>query len=140
MILVVFLLITDILNVVRAVYNRSKSLNKGVIKNMKKGTFYLCFKDGYELVNGYIDTINGVEIGLHKLKDGYWQATHIKTGYYIISGDKTRKGIVECLPYWLKKINFESASVQKAIENMQEFLNTVAIDYDFDFKGEYFCG
>lgn len=93
---------------------------------MKKGKFYLCLKDGYQLVNGYIDTINGVEIGFHKRSSGYWQATHIKTGYYIIDGDKTRKGLVSCLPYWLKKINFESDTVQKAIENMQEFLKTVA--------------
>lgn len=94
---------------------------------MKKGKFYLWLKDGYKLVNGYIDTINGVEVGLHKLKSGYWRATHIPTGAYIIDGDKTRKGLVECLPYWLEKLPKPTEECYKnAVKNMQEFLKTLA--------------
>lgn len=95
---------------------------------MQKRTFYLRMKDGYKLVNGYIDTINGVEVGFHKSKSGYWQATHVKTGYCIIDGCKLRKDLVECLPYWLEKIEKEVKInfMKKAVKDMQEFLKTVS--------------
>ena len=96
---------------------------------MKKGKFYLCLKNGYKEVNGYIDIINGVKIGFHRRKSGYWQATHVDTGYYIIDGDKTRKGLIECLPYWIEKIKKEVSRdfIKKAVKDMDEFLNTVAV-------------
>lgn len=94
---------------------------------MQKGTFYLWMSYGYKLVDGYIDTINGEKVGFHKGKSGYWQATHIPTGAYIVGGDKTRKGIVEALPYWLE--SFPKPTDEQyinAVNDMNNFLKTVA--------------
>ena len=106
---------------------------------MKKGTFYIRHKMGFHLVTGYIDTITDGQgqsylVGFHRANIGYkmtWGATHIATGISICAAN-TRK---ECLEKAKseKTLNMlseaiKSPEVQQAIEEMNQFLKTGAID------------
>ena len=97
---------------------------------MKKSTFYIRLANRehakYQLVSGYIDTINGIKVGFHKGNSGFWHATHIPTGFYITGGCTRLKGMVEVLLYCIKEVDEEKEYMQNAVKNMQEFLKTVA--------------
>lgn len=106
---------------------------------MKKGDFYIRRKMGFYRVTGYIDTITDRQgqsylVGFHRANIGYkmtWGGTHIATGALIAHG-ATRK---ECLEdaksdRTLNMLSeaIKSPEIQKAIEEMNQFLKTGAID------------
>lgn len=108
---------------------------------MKKSNFYLRYKTGFHLVNGYIDTItddhgNKFIIGFHRTDIGsrtIWGASHIESGLAICSGG-TRKECLEKVKSerTLNMLNeaTQSSEQKEVIEEMNQFLKTGAIDND----------
>ena len=101
---------------------------------MKKSTFYKksWFDGTYILVQGYIENINGVEMGFYKNSRGYWCAVHIPTGWHVadtLNQAKTRKQFAEAIRScrWFEDLqNPPYHKYVNAVVNMQEFLKTVA--------------
>lgn len=97
---------------------------------MKKGTFYKksWFDGTYVFMQGYIESINGVEMGFYKNSRGYWCAVHIPTGWHISDTIKqTRKKFVGTINRWVGELPQPTEEpYRNAVKNMQEFLKTLA--------------
>ena len=97
---------------------------------MKKGTFYKksWFDGTYTLVQGYTETVNGVEMGFYKNSRGYWCAVHIPTGWNVTNTIKqSRKRFAEIIRHWIEDL--PKPTYEKyinAVNDMNNFLKTVA--------------
>lgn len=70
---------------------------------MKKGQYYITISAGkgkraFKQVDGYIETINGVELGFRK-NNGVWGVTDVKTGLALgVLGKSRKEALEEAIP------------------------------------------
>lgn len=104
---------------------------------MRKREFYIRYKNGFEKVSGYVETITDkqnkkITVGFHNVPGLWWCATHLESGLLLSRHAKTRK---ECLEQVkdqkfieLLSSSIEREEIKEYIEQMQKFLKTGSID------------
>lgn len=103
---------------------------------MKKREFYIRYKNGFEKVSGYIETITDkqdkkITVGFHNVPGLWWVATHIESGL-LLSHARTRKECLERVKEteFLERLSdsIDREEIKEYIEQMQKFLKTGSID------------
>ena len=97
---------------------------------MKKGKFYVLYWfNGYALKTGLIDNIHGERVGFYRERtesgNFVWTSIHIETGYTIERSKNKDECIAKTIDFIPKLEQYEQY-IKNGVENMQEFLKTVA--------------